>query len=101
MNDEISEHMSTSLSALRDVVHAAIDEVDTTGELSALTWQRLSENYTVLFFLTYRQSLTARAVTKEPSWTCPDCDRTTHSPQDVRHEYCGHCHTFPETRTPS
>lgn len=30
----------------------------------------------------------------EPSWTCPDCGRTTHSPQDIRNEYCGHCHTF-------
>lgn len=32
------------------------------------------------------------------SWTCPDCGMTSHSPQDIRLEYCGNCHTFPETR---
>ena len=29
---------------------------------------------------------------------CPDCKRVSHHPEDARHGYCGHCHTFPENR---
>jgi hypothetical protein len=35
-----------------------------------------------------------------PSFTCPDCGRTSYHPQDVAHRYCGACHTFPEDRMP-
>jgi hypothetical protein len=26
------------------------------------------------------------------SFTCPDCGRTSHNPQDMAEGYCGHCH---------
>ena len=30
----------------------------------------------------------------EPSFTCPNCGRTSHHGEDVRHRYCGACHRF-------
>lgn len=35
-----------------------------------------------------------------PHFTCPDCGNTSYHPQDVRNQYCGACHTFPEGRQP-
>lgn len=26
--------------------------------------------------------------------TCPECGRTSHHPEDVKHGYCGNCHTY-------
>lgn len=26
------------------------------------------------------------------TFTCPDCGRTSHNPNDVEHRYCGACH---------
>jgi len=31
-------------------------------------------------------------------FTCPDCGRTSYNPNDVKYQYCGNCHTFPEQR---
>lgn len=28
------------------------------------------------------------------SFTCPDCGRTSHHPEDERSNYCGNCHEF-------
>lgn len=28
------------------------------------------------------------------AFTCLRCLRTSHSPKDVEHHYCGHCHAF-------
>jgi hypothetical protein len=28
------------------------------------------------------------------AFTCPLCGRTSHSPNDVREQYCGACHVF-------
>jgi len=28
------------------------------------------------------------------SFTCPKCGRTSYNPDDVKNEYCGHCHLF-------
>jgi hypothetical protein len=37
-------------------------------------------------------------VSFEVLFTCPDCKRTSYHPEDVKHQYCGNCHTFPENR---
>jgi len=29
-----------------------------------------------------------------PSFTCPDCGRTSYHPEDVKNRYCGACHMF-------
>lgn len=29
-----------------------------------------------------------------PSFTCPQCHRTSHDPEDVIEGYCGHCHDW-------
>jgi hypothetical protein len=29
-----------------------------------------------------------------PSITCPTCGRTSYNANDIREEYCGHCHQF-------
>lgn len=29
-----------------------------------------------------------------PSFTCPRCGMTSHSPDDVREGYCGRCHDW-------
>lgn len=34
-----------------------------------------------------------------PSFTCPACGKTSYNPNDIKHQYCGFCHTFPEMRT--
>lgn len=34
-----------------------------------------------------------------PTFTCPDCGRTSHNPNDARERYCGACHTYPYDRT--
>lgn len=34
----------------------------------------------------------------QPSFTCPVCGAVSYHPQDVAHEYCGRCGTFPENR---
>jgi hypothetical protein len=31
---------------------------------------------------------------RDPSFTCPACHRTSYHPEDVRHKYCGNCHEF-------
>ena len=28
------------------------------------------------------------------SFTCPRCNRTSHHPSDVAHQYCGACHRY-------
>lgn len=28
------------------------------------------------------------------SITCPQCNRTSHHPEDVKYGYCGACHEF-------
>jgi hypothetical protein len=33
-----------------------------------------------------------------PSITCPDCDRTSWNPDDVREGYCGNCHDWTTPR---
>jgi hypothetical protein len=32
------------------------------------------------------------------SYTCPACKRTSYSPHDIEHRYCGHCHRFEDGR---
>lgn len=32
-----------------------------------------------------------------PSYTCPNCHRTSYNEDDVQHQYCGHCHASSET----
>lgn len=29
-----------------------------------------------------------------PGYTCPNCGRTSHNPNDLRERYCGWCHLF-------
>ena len=29
--------------------------------------------------------------------TCPQCERTSYNPNDVREGYCGHCHDWTST----
>lgn len=29
-----------------------------------------------------------------PSFTCPQCSRTSYNPNDAEHGYCGACHAF-------
>lgn len=31
---------------------------------------------------------------ERPSFTCPDCKRTSYHPEEVKHSYCGNCHQF-------
>lgn len=33
-------------------------------------------------------------MTTRPSFTCPDCKRTSHHPKDAEYAYCGNCHAF-------
>lgn len=28
------------------------------------------------------------------SFTCPQCNVTSHNPNDIQHRYCGNCHAF-------
>lgn len=35
---------------------------------------------------------------EHPSFTCPDCGAVSYNANDIREQYCGRCHTFPETR---
>lgn len=37
-------------------------------------------------------------MTEPAHFTCPDCGRTSHNPNDARERYCGACHTFPYDR---
>lgn len=63
------------------VVHAyskghayEVEITDSTGESVTLTMDN------------YRLSV--------PSFTCPQCGRTSHNLNDVQNNYCGHCHLF-------
>lgn len=41
-----------------------------------------------------RALLALRIIKKMPTFTCPDCQRTSYNPNDVRERYCGACHKF-------
>src|SRR5262245_6021800 len=36
-----------------------------------------------------------------PTFVCPDCGFVSYNPNDIREQYCGLCHTFPEDRAMS
>lgn len=36
----------------------------------------------------------AKIDAKEPSFTCPKCERTSYHPKDLEQRYCGACHEF-------
>lgn len=38
-------------------------------------------------------------MTGRPSFTCPDCGRTSWNPNDVKYGYCGACHAFTFTES--
>lgn len=40
----------------------------------------------------------AEALRQQVGFTCPVCHRTSHHPEDIRQQFCGACHTFPEDR---
>lgn len=31
-------------------------------------------------------------MTSPPSFTCPECGRTSYNPNDIEQRYCGNCH---------
>lgn len=37
---------------------------------------------------------------RRPSFTCPDCGRTSYHPEDVKNSYCGNCHAFKPEEQP-
>ena len=43
----------------------------------------------------------ALAAAQLPSFTCPDCGRTSYHPMDIANAYCGACHKFHPDSPPS
>jgi hypothetical protein len=90
---EIPEDLLADLHRLRDAVFLAIDEVGRNDDLSRRGWNLIAEAYTHVFMTLERQ-----AVNERPSFTCPDCGRTSYHPGDVAAQYCGNCHVFVDDR---
>ena len=69
------------LTALKLAVTAVADQLATPGEASR-----------------GEDAALAAALRRAIGFTCPVCHRTSHHPEDIRHQYCPACHTFPEGR---